>query len=327
MTKLYPLPFEPIFQYRPWGGRALQDLFGADLPEGLVGEAWVLSDRPGQQSVVASGDLSGRTLRELIEEFPEQIMGRGHHASDRFPLLMKFLDARDVLSVQVHPSDRHVSFLPAGEMGKSEAWVVVKREPGSRIYAGLRPDTTPDSLRQAVIDGTVADQLAFFHPEPGDTVFVAAGTVHALGAGLVVFEAQQNSDITFRLYDWDRPDSLTGQLRDLQVDEATACIDFARGQVLPVAPEALHGRSDPRQLLIDSEIFRMWRNISSSDFGVGIEGEPRVIVSIEGTGQLESGGQQTSVGAGDVILIPASVGHCRFVPDGEVNVLELALPV
>src|ERR1039458_8958092 len=131
----------------------------------------------------------------------------------RFPLLLKFLDAHDVLSVQVHPSDRQTNYLPAGETGKTEAWVVLDAGPESRIYAGLQPGTTPDSLRRSLTIGAISDHLAPFTPKPGDAVFLPAGTVHSLGGDLVVFEVQENSDVTFRIYDWDRVDAKTGQPR------------------------------------------------------------------------------------------------------------------
>ena len=234
---LYPLRFEPIYQYRLWGGRRLADLLTAPLPsDGPIGEAWVLSDRDDHQSQVANGPLKGRTIGQLLEQSPEQLLGKLAGRFRRFPLLLKFLDAREMLSVQVHPADAHTDLLPAGETGKTEAWVVLEAGTESRIYAGLKPGTTADDLRRALANGTVADHLVCFTPKPGDGVFLPAGTVHALGGDVVVFEVQQNSDVTFRLYDWDHVDAKTGQPRALQVDQAIACIDFAQGAVGPVAP-------------------------------------------------------------------------------------------
>ena len=157
----------------------------------------------------------------------------------RFPLLLKFLDARDTLSVQVHPSDLQTDYLPAGEHGKTEAWVVLDAEPDSRIYAGLKLGTTADVLRRALANRTVADHLASFTPKPGDAVFLQAGTVHSLGGGLVVFEVQENSDVTFRLYDWDRVDAKTGRrsclLRHGGQPDGVARLDVP-GQSPPGAP-------------------------------------------------------------------------------------------
>jgi mannose-6-phosphate isomerase len=151
---LYPLRFQPIYQYRLWGGRRLAGVLTAPLPgEGPIGEAWVLSDRDDHASRVADGPLKGRTIAQLLEQFPEYMMGKLAGRFRRFPLLLKFLDAREMLSVQVHPADTHTDLLPAGETGKTEAWVVLEAGPESRIYAGLRPGTTEATLREAVADG------------------------------------------------------------------------------------------------------------------------------------------------------------------------------
>ena len=225
---LYPLRFEPIYQYRLWGGRRLAELLSAPLPgDGPIGEAWVLSDRDDHQSLVANGPLKGATLGDVIEQFGEQLMGKLSPRFRRFPLLLKFLDAREMLSVQVHPSDAHPDLIPAGETSKTEAWVVIEAGKKSSIYAGLQPGTTAGKLRQALTDKTIQDCLVRISPKPGDAVFIPAGTVHTLG-DVVVFEIQQNSDVTFRLYDWGHVDAKTGQPRPLQVDQAFASIDFAR---------------------------------------------------------------------------------------------------
>ena len=232
----------------------------------------------------------------------------------------------DTLSVQVHPSDRHTNYLPAGETGKTEAWVVLEAGPQSRIYAGLKPATTADNLRRAIASKTVADHLAHFTPKPGDGVFVPAGTVHSLG-DVVVFEVQQNSDVTFRLYDWEHIDAKTGRPRPLQVDQAMACIDFAQGAIGPVGAGA--GRDASRCGESGSFV------VSISDCGDSAERRrlqsaqrdtPRVLVCIAGEGQLEHDGTDYAVGKGDVLLLPAVVGACAFRPRSAVSLLELSLP-
>src|ERR1700735_447185 len=157
---LYPLRFEPIYQYRLWGGRRLADLLTAPLPSGPVGEAWILSDRDDHASQVVDGPLKGQTISELLKQFPEQILGKLAHRFRRFPLLLKFLDVHEMLSVQVHPTKANSNLLPAGETPKTEAWVVLEAGVQSRIYAGLKPDTTEVDLRRALTNGTVADDLA-----------------------------------------------------------------------------------------------------------------------------------------------------------------------
>src|ERR1035437_9495673 len=187
---LYPLRFEPIYQYRLGGGRRLADLLTAPLPGGgPIGEAWVLSDRDDHASQVADGPLKGRTIGQLMEQSPEQLLGKLAGRYRRFPLLLKFLDVRELLSLQVHPADDRQDLLPAGETGKTEAWVVLEAGTDSRIYAGLKPGTTADDLRRAVANGVLADKVASFVPKDGDAVLIPAGTVHSLG-DVVVFEIQ-----------------------------------------------------------------------------------------------------------------------------------------
>jgi mannose-6-phosphate isomerase len=323
---LYPLRFEPIYQYRLWGGRRLAKLLAAPLPDDEpIGEAWLLSDRDEHASRVADGPFQGATIRQLLEQSPEQMLGKWAGRFLRFPLLVKFLDARDVLSVQVHPADGRTDLLPSGESGKTEAWVVLETGPKGRIYAGLRPGTTADVLRRALADRTVADHLASFAPRPGDAVFIKAGTVHSL-ADIVVFEVQQNSDVTFRLYDWDRVDAKTGQPRALHVDQALACIDFSQGAIGPTAPVVESTTPVRRERLFDCAHFRLWRIRGETPFTVGAAGAPRVLVCIDGAGQLEHDAEVHAVRKGDVLLLPAVVGARAFRPRGAVNLLEVAMP-
>jgi mannose-6-phosphate isomerase len=324
-TVLYPLQFEPIYQYRLWGGRHLADLLTAPLPgNGPIGEAWILSDRDDHQSLVANGSLKGQTINQLMEQ--EQLLGKLAGHLKRFPLLLKFLDVHEMLSVQVHPSDLKKDYLPVGEHGKTEAWVVLEAEPDSRIYAGLKPGTTADNLHRSLTNGTVADHLSYFTPKPGDGVFIPAGTVHSLGGDVVVFEVQQNSDVTFRLYDWNHIDTKTGKPRLLQVDQALACIDFAQGAIQPVVPQLEGITPVKREQFFYCEHFQLWRLRGQSPFTVGETGVPRVLVCINGEGQIEYDGTIYIIGKGDVFLLPAVAGVCIFKPRSEVTLLEIALP-
>ena len=326
-TPLYPLRFEPIYQYRLWGGRRLADLLTAPLPgDGAIGEAWILSDREDYASQVADGSLRGRTIAQLMSQFPEQLLGRLAGCWRRFPLLLKFLDAREMLSVQVHPSNAYTELIPAGETGKTEAWVVLEAGTNSRIYAGLKPGVTEADLRLAVTNGDVADHLACFAPKPGDAVFIPAGTVHTLGGGVVVFEVQQNSDVTFRLYDWNHVEAKTGKPRDLQIDQALACIDYGERAGGLVAPVVECATPVLRESLFHCEQFRLWRLRGDSPFTVGAAGAPRVLVCIEGAGQVEHGSGAYTAGKGDVWLLPAVTAECTFRPRGIVSVLEIAIP-
>ena len=324
---LSPLLFAPILQYRLWGGRRLAELLSA--PPGLdgpIGEAWLLSDRPDHQSRVVSGPLAGQTLGALLEEYPEQMLGKLAGRFRRFPVLLKFLDAHELLSVQVHPSDERAEQLPAGETGKTEAWVVLEAGPESRIYAGLRPGTTPGDLRAALATGAIAGQLVGFTPKPGDGLLLPAGTVHSLGGDLVVLEVQENSDVTFRLHDWDRVDPATGLQRPLQVEEALDCIDFDQGVLRPVLPVVEASARVRRERLFDCGQFRLWRIQGELPFTVGAAGLPRVLVGIAGSGDVLHGGASHPIGFGDVMLLPAMVGECTVRPRGLLSVVEVAPP-
>ncbi len=325
-TALYPLRFEPIYQYRLWGGRRLADILTAPLPAGPIGEAWILSDRNDHASRVADGALKGGTIAQLMERFPEQLLGKLAGRFHRFPLLLKFLDAREMLSVQVHPTAANTNLLPEGETAKTEAWVVLEAGQKSRIYAGLMPGTTAANLRQSLVSGTVPDHLAYFTPKLGDAVFVQAGTVHALGGDIVVFEIQQNSDVTFRLYDWNHVDAKTGKPRELQIEKAIACIDFAQGKVGSSVPVVESTTPVYRERLFHCEHFRLWRLRGDRRFIVGASDVARVLVCIEGAGQIEHGGAGYAVGKGGVFLLPAVIGACAFQPSSAVTLLEIALP-
>src|ERR1700686_2116971 len=323
---LYPLRFEPIYQYRLWGGRHLAAHLTEPLPSGPIGEAWLLSDRDDHASQGDDGPLKGETIGQLVKHFPDQRLGKFAHRFRRFPLLLKFLDAHETVSVQVHPTEANTNLLPAGETAKTEAWVVLEAGTESRIFAGLKSGTSADNLQRAIANGTVADQIACFTPRPGDSVFLRAGTVHSLGGDIVVFEIQQNSDVTFRLYDWGHVDTKTGELRELQVDQAMDCIDFAEGPVGRVTPVLESATPVKREQLFDCEYFQLWRIGGASPFSVGAMGLPRVLVCIEGGGEIEQGYATYAVGKGDVLFLPAVMGPCTFWPRGAVNLLEIALP-
>jgi mannose-6-phosphate isomerase len=329
MTKssLYPLRFEPVFQYRLWGGRRLAHWLGTPLPgKEPIGEAWLLSDRDEHPSRVAEGPLKGRTIAQLMEQSPGLILGKLARRFRRFPLLLKFLDVDKMLSVQVHPPDGMADQLPEGETGKTEAWVVLEARPESRIYAGLKPGTAAADLH-ALSHETADQYLANFAPQRGQAVLIEAGTVHSLGDGVVVFEVQENSDVTFRLYDWDHMDPKTGHPRALQIEAALACIDFTQGAIHPVTPVTEMMVPVLRERLVDCSHFRLWRLQSAAPFQVGAEDEPRVLVCIEGAGSVEHNGADFAMEKGAVVLLPAAVGVCQLRPELPVTLLEIAIAV
>jgi mannose-6-phosphate isomerase len=324
---LYPLRFEPIYQYRLWGGRRLAGLLSEPLPKnGPVGEAWILSDREDHASRVANGPLKGQTIHQLMEQFPVQLMGKLAQRFLRFPLLLKFLDAHEMLSVQVHPGYTDGGLRPVSTGAKTEAWVVLEAGNESRIYAGLKPGANADILRRSLTDGTLPGQLLCITPKPGDGVFIPAGTVHSLGGDVVVFEIQQNSDVTYRLYDWGHVDAKTKQPRPLQVEQALACIDFVDSEAGLVTAVVEAEAPVRRERLFHCEAFWLWRLSGHSPFTVGAESVPRVLVCTSGTGQIEHGGASYVVEKGEVWLLPAVAGPCAFHPNGRASLLEIAIP-
>ena len=326
-SSLYPLLFDPVFQYRLWGGRDLEDFMSASLPgPGPYGEAWILSDRDDISSVVTNGPLKGRSLTELMRESGADIMGPHWKEHSRFPLLLKFLDCQEMLSVQVHPSDDQTELLPQGENGKTEAWVVLKAGHRSKIYEGLEPGTTRETLRTAISDKTLGSLLPSFAPKPGDAVYIPAGTVHALGNGVMVFEVQENSDVTFRLYDWDRVDEKTGKPRELHVEKGLASIDFDQRAGHPVVPVTEPGSPIGREQLFLCGHFEVWRTTGPHSRSVGAEGEPRILVCLEGSGIVRSGEGSSPLKRGAVMLLPAAVGQCVCEPDSPMTLLEIAIP-
>ena len=322
---LYPLRFAPMFQYRLWGGRELGDFMRTALPgEDPIGEAWILSDRADFSSRIENGALAGRTLTDLMRDRKGEVLGRQAARFERFPLLLKFLDAEKMLSVQVHPRDDQTDLIPTGDTGKTEAWVVLRAKPESRIYAGLKPGTAAQDLRALNAD-SANSHLASFRPEAGQGVMIEAGTVHALGDGVVVFEVQENSDVTFRLYDWDRVDTMTGRPRALQIQHALASIDFDRGAVLPVQPRLEVAQPTRGEGMFHNVHFDLKRWQGSHAFDVGASGEARVLVCVDGGGRARGAGRDVRMERGDVVLLPAAVGAGRFVPDGAVTLLEIAV--
>lgn len=323
--QIYPLKFDPIYQYRIWGGRKLEHLLSKPLPEDdPVGEAWLLSDRKDHASKVSEGKLKGITITQLMIDFRYEIMGKIGNHFEHFPLLLKYLDCKEVLSVQVHPSDQQKEYIPIGDSGKTEAWVVLETSEDSRIYAGLKKGTTKDDLLKSIENKSVADRLHSFVPKKGDAVFIHSGTVHTLG-GTVVFEVQENSDVTFRLYDWDRKDPKTGKARELQVEKAIACIDFDQVDIGPVIPVKIAENKNVEKLF-DNEHFILWRLECKEKFKVGLKDEPVILVCTEGKGKMVYNNTEYSLGKGEVMLLPAIIGRLDLYPDEEITLLQIAIP-
>src|SRR4051794_25278226 len=237
MHTLPLLRFNSILREYLWGGRRLGTELGKPIGDGQhYAESWEVVDHGADQSRVADGPLVGKTLHELVTQEGPAVFGR-HYPRDQFPLLLKFLDCNQTLSVQVHPNDEQAANLTPPDLGKTEAWVVLAAEPGSKIYAGLKPNVDRQTLEHELTRGNCQVCLHEFEPRVGDCVLIEAGTVHALGAGLLIAEIQQASDTTYRLFDWNRVDR-DGKPRQLHIEQALDVTDFTRGPVNAIAPRS-----------------------------------------------------------------------------------------
>jgi len=319
---LYPLTFQPLLKPRLWGGRALSELYGKSLPPDLpIGESWEISDRPGDVSRITNGPLAGRDLRWLLEHHAREILGAATTPGGRFPLLVKILDAREVLSVQVHPPPRVASQL--GGEPKTELWYVTRAAPGAVLFAGLKAGVTRAEFERELRAGGVA---ACLHPVPvraGDAMFLPSGRIHALGAGVVIFEIQQNSDTTYRVFDWDRQ-SPDGRPRELHLAQALACIDFDDFEPGLVTAEWQDNGPRQSRCLADHPLFRVteyrttetMRESWSSD-RVAILGVVSGMVRLEHPGS----GENLELGPGRFALVPAAAQPVVIAADAGTTYL------
>lgn len=311
---LYPLTFQPRFKQRVWGGRRLETLYGKSLPPQVpIGESWEISDRPGDESVIANGPLAGRTLRDLMIEREPDVLGSAASAVDgRFPLLCKILDARQKLSLQVHPPDR------ASHLGdpKTEMWYIAEAAPGAELFVGLKRGVTRRIFEEAIASGRVAECFHRIDVTSGDAMFLPSGRVHAIGAGLVIVEIQQNSDTTFRVYDWDRV-GLDGKPRELHIPQSLESIDFGDFEPGLVAASRRKDGGFAITRLVDAPLFRT--DLMEAR-GAG-EWQPRaarlrVVACVRGTITARGGDASATLQAGDFCLLPARMADVSMVTDG-----------
>lgn len=326
---LPPLLFTPIYRRYLWGGRRFAAAFGRPLPPGDdYAESWELVDRGGDQSLVRVGPLAGRSLGEIVRGHGAELFGRS--PPPVFPLLFKFLDANRVLSVQVHPDDARAARLDPPDRGKTEAWYVVAAEPGSRIYAGLRAGVDQAALAAAIRSGSCEEVLHSFAPVAGDCVFIPAGTVHAIGAGLLVAEIQQSSDVTYRLFDWNRtgPD---GKPRPLHVEAGVEAVTRL-GPVNPVPPEATGGcllseatAEAAVRRLVACEYFSLDEVRPMSSWRCGGDDRCHVVAVIKGEAKLPDQWGLPTINAGDCVLLPAAAGGQEIAAAG-ATLLHITVP-
>jgi mannose-6-phosphate isomerase len=322
---LPPLIFAPLYRHYLWGGRRFESFLGRQLDQaGPYAESWELVDRGEDQSVVRAGPLAGQRLGDLLRRHPAELLG-GSRQPTAFPLLFKFLDANKVLSVQVHPDDAAAARRTPPDRGKTEAWYVIDAEPGSRIYAGLREGVDQQALAEAIAAGRCAELLHGFEPAAGDCIFIPAGTVHAIGAGLVVAEIQQSSDVTFRLFDWNRVDA-DGQPRPLHLDDGLAAARFTG----PVSPVSKQPTADPAvSQLVDCDYFGFAEVTPASTWQT--TGECcEFLAVLAGEVCLPSQWSLPPLQRGDCLLLPAALDPqlltCRAAPDDTCRLLRVTIP-
>jgi len=315
MSPLEPFLLERIVLPKVWGGRMLTQALGIALPPDVdVGETWELYDRPE-----GSSRLRGRatTLADLMRDHGDELLGRGvpRGHGGRFPLMLKFLDARDALSVQVHPDDAMAA--ADDDSGKNEACVVLHAAPGARFIRGMRPGVTRERFLAAVGSPQLEELLWSFQPEVGDTIHIPPGTVHAIGPGLVVFEVQQNSDLTYRIHDW-------GRGRAVHIDKAVAAADVSSppDDRPVVAPKPL---ADGGAELVATPEFRVRRYALPQPLQLATDGRFRTVTVVGGRGTLrwpgERGDGTLSLATGDTALVPACCPRFDLIPDASMNVL------
>lgn len=305
---LYPLTFKPIFKERVWGGRRIESLFSKALPASVpIGESWEISDRPDDASEIANGPLAGRSLRWLMENHASEVLGESRSDVKAFPLLVKILDCTDKLSLQVHPPEGKAKEL--GGEPKTEMWCFVDAAPDADIFVGLKRGVTREEFERKTRDGSVAECFHRISVRAGDVMFLPSGRVHALGAGGVVFEIQQNSDTTYRVFDWNRT-GLDGRRRDLHIEQSLASIDFNDFEPSLVRSAFSRNEDISIRYLVDDPLFRVnqWRVKRDGRFYLKSE-LPQILGAISGEVVIRHNEHELALKPGMFSLLPASLAR------------------
>lgn len=322
---VYPLTFNPIFKDYPWGGRNLGEKLNRQLPDGVVAESWEVAAHPNGSSIVNRGPLAGKSLDEVQKGLGVALLGTRNEAAlarGKFPLLVKLLDANAWLSVQVHPDDEYAE-THAGEWGKTEMWVVLHAQTGSEIILGFKRGVTKARFAQAIAEGRTEEWLHRLPVDAGTVIFVPSGLIHALGPGLIVAEIQQNSDVTYRVYDWSRD-------RPLHIEDALAVLDFSQVEPAAVEPITL---VDDEALRVEQlaacdyfETERIALTAGSSFYGLG-DGETFEIWGVlSGEVTLTWAGEPLTLASVTWVLLPAELGEFQITGEQESLLLRVITP-
>ena len=309
-----PITFTPLYKERVWGGRELERVYGRCLPDSnkTYGESWEIVDRDHDQSIVDHGSFIGASLHELWTQHREEIFGDGFDHHPRFPILIKILDARDDLSIQVHPSV-HLAARLGGEP-KTEMWFIADANPGAKLYVGLKSGVTRADFEQAIANGTVANCVHAITPQPGDSILIASGRLHAIGAGFLINEIQQNSDTTYRVFDWNRL-GLDGKPRELHVAESLASIDFNDFEPTMDQPNG--------DTLASCEYFKTDRKIVRQGQTITNPRDDRFSIVSVVSGQLQSAAGRRFA-KGSFLLVPRNSQPLKATEDSVL--LQITLP-
>jgi mannose-6-phosphate isomerase len=308
-----PLSFEPLFMERIWGGRKLAELFRKKLPPNKpIGESWEIVDRPEAQSVVSNGPLKGKTVHELWSQYRTDIFGCLPDAP-RFPLLIKLLDAREKLSLQVHPPEKIAAKL--GGEPKTECWYVASAQSNADLFVGFKESTNREAFEKSLRAGLADNHVHTIRVQEGDAMFLPAGRFHAVGAGNVLVEVQQNSDTTYRVFDWNRVDEKTGRPRQLHIDQALESIDFS-----DVAPTPIEAKGE---LLVQDELFELQKWKLNSPREITPPGQFAIVCCL--TGSLSCA--DVDLRPGEFFLVPASLQDRQLHPRADgTSLLRVTIP-
>ncbi|HXV98386.1 MAG TPA: mannose-6-phosphate isomerase, class I [Anaerolineae bacterium] len=312
---IYPLTFTPVLRDYIWGGRNLETKLGRTLPPGIIAESWEISGHPSAPTTVKSGPLAGQTLPEVLQRLGLDLVGRRSQAMlerGKFPLLIKLLDANQPLSVQVHPNDEYANLHENGELGKTEMWYILHAKPGAYLIYGLKPGVTPASFRQALEVGSLESYLHQLPVKAGDAVFIPAGSVHAIMDGILLAEIQQNSDTTYRVYDWNRLGA-DGKPRPLHIDKAIEVVNFDQVEPRHFPPQLLEENDDFRREMITTSPYFNVERITFKREKAALKGHNdgstfEIWGAMSGLGRVNWAGEPLELPAIRFTLLPAALG-------------------
>jgi len=321
--ELYPLKFEPILKERLWGGTKLKDVFGKPIASNITGESWEISAVPGDVSMVSNGELKGRTLQELINAYKSDLLGKSvvERFGNRFPILIKFIDAKQDLSIQLHPNDelaktRHNSF------GKTEMWYIMDADPGAQLIVGFNKDVEKEEYKESFEKDTLLELLNYESVSEGDTYFINTGKIHAIGAGVLLAEIQQTSDVTYRVFDFNRKDK-NGNLRELHTEMALDAIDYRKKDDFKVSYSNEKNRTNT---MVDCPYFKTNTLILDRSYeqDISLRDSFTIFMCVNGEALVQNESGKVNLKNGETVLVPASSKKLKITTDN-VRLLEVTI--